>query len=72
LSPFQKGLFDGVLIGYRDNFGPLNDALDEITSAHGVTPTGITVAWITRHPANMPSGAGHDQARASSGVRRWL
>jgi predicted oxidoreductase len=52
-SPFQKGFFDGVFIGDHDNFGPLNDALDEIAAAHGVTPTGIAVAWITRHPANM-------------------
>ncbi|MCU1440928.1 MAG: aldo/keto reductase family oxidoreductase [Rhodoglobus sp.] len=52
-SPFQKGFFDGVFIGDRDNYGPLNDALDEIAAAHGVTPTGIAVAWITRHPANM-------------------
>ncbi|MCU1478104.1 MAG: aldo/keto reductase family oxidoreductase [Subtercola sp.] len=52
-SPFQKGFFDGVFIGDRENFGPLNDALDEIASAHGVTPTGIAVAWITRHPASM-------------------
>jgi predicted oxidoreductase len=52
-SPFQKGFFDGVFIGDRENFGPLNDALDEIATAHGVTPTGIAVAWITRHPANM-------------------
>lgn len=52
-SPFQKGFFDGVFIGDRENFGPLNDALDEIASAHGVTPTGIAVAWILRHPANM-------------------
>ena len=52
-SPFQKGFFDGVFIGDRENYGPLNDALDDIASAHGVTPTGIAVAWITRHPANM-------------------
>jgi predicted oxidoreductase len=52
-SPFQKGFFDGVFIGDRANFGPLNDALDEIAAAHGVTPTGIAVAWITTHPANM-------------------
>ena len=52
-SPFQKGFFDGVFIGDRENFGPLNDALDEIAAAHGVTPTGIAVAWILRHPANM-------------------
>ena len=52
-SPFQKGFFDGVFIGDRENYGELNDALDEIAAAHGVTPTGIAVAWITRHPANM-------------------
>lgn len=52
-SPFQKGFFDGVFLGDRENYGPLNDALDEIAAAHGVTPTGIAVAWITRHPARM-------------------
>ncbi len=52
-SPFQKGFFDGVFIGDRENYGPLNDALDEIAATHGVTPTGIAIAWITRHPANM-------------------
>ncbi|CAN5255808.1 aldo/keto reductase [soil metagenome] len=52
-SPFQKGFFDGVFLGDRQNFADLNDALDEIAAAHGVTPTGIAVAWITRHPANM-------------------
>jgi predicted oxidoreductase len=52
-SPFQKGFFDGVFLGDRENFADLNDALDEIAAAHGVTPTGIAVAWITRHPAHM-------------------
>ena len=52
-SPFQKGFFDGVFLGDREQFGPLNDALDEIAAAHGVTPTGIAVAWILRHPAKM-------------------
>ena len=52
-SPFQKGFFDGVFIGDRENYGPLNEALDEIAATHGATPTGIAVAWITRHPANM-------------------
>ena len=35
------------------NSAELNDALDVIAAAHGVTPTGIAVAWITRHPAKM-------------------
>jgi predicted oxidoreductase len=52
-SPFQKGFFDGVFIGDRDNYGELNQALDELSKAHGVTPIGIAVAWIVRHPANI-------------------
>jgi len=52
-SPFQKGFFDGVFVGDRKAYPDLNDALDEIAAAHGVTPTGIAVAWITRHPATM-------------------
>jgi predicted oxidoreductase len=52
-SPFQKGFFDGVFLGDRKAFGPLNDVIDELATSYGVTPTGIAVAWITRHPANM-------------------
>ena len=52
-SPFQKGFFDGVFLGDRKDFPELNLALDEIAAAHGITPTGVAVAWITRHPAKM-------------------
>ena len=52
-SPFQKGWFDGVFIGDRDTYPELNVALDEIAAAHGITPTGVAVAWITRHPADI-------------------
>ena len=52
-SPFQKGFFDGVFLGDRENYAELNDVLDEVAAAHGVTPTGIAVAWITRHPAHF-------------------
>jgi predicted oxidoreductase len=52
-SPFQKGFFDGVFIGDRDNYGELNRALDELSKAYGVTPSGIAVAWIVRHPARI-------------------
>lgn len=52
-SPFQKGFFDGVFIGDRKAFPELNDALDELAAAYGVTPTGIAAAWIIRHPANI-------------------
>lgn len=52
-SPFQKGFFDGVFVGDREALPELNDALDEIAAAHGITPTGVAVAWITRHPADI-------------------
>lgn len=52
-SPFQKGFFDGVFVGDREDYPELNDALDELAAKYGVTPTGIAVAWITRHPANI-------------------
>ncbi|WP_291049281.1 aldo/keto reductase [Herbiconiux sp.] len=52
-SPFQKGFFDGVFLGDREHYAELNDAIDELAAEYGVTPTGIAVAWITRHPARM-------------------
>ncbi len=52
-SPFQKRFFDGVFIGDRENYPELNDELDKLAKAYKVTPTGIAVAWITRHPANI-------------------
>ena len=52
-SPFQKGFFDGVFLGDRENYAELNDQIEALADKYGVTPTGIAVAWITRHPANM-------------------
>lgn len=52
-SPFQKGFFDGVFIGDREHYAELNDELDKLAAAYKVTPTGIAVAWLTRHPANI-------------------
>lgn len=52
-SPFQKGFFDGVFVGDRTDYAELNDVMDELAAKYDVTPTGIAVAWITRHPANM-------------------
>ena len=51
-SPFQKRWFDGVFVGDPE-LPALNRALNEIAEAHGITPTGVAVAWITRHPAQM-------------------
>lgn len=52
-SPFQKGFFDGVFLDDRETFGELNTRIDALAAKYDVTPTGIAVAWITRHPANM-------------------
>jgi len=52
-SPVQKGFFDGTFLGDRENYAELNDVLDELAETHGVTPTGIAIGWITRHPANI-------------------
>lgn len=52
-SPFQKGFFDGVFVGDRESHPELNNELDRLAKAYGVTPTGIAVSWITRHPANI-------------------
>ena len=52
-SPFQKGFFDGVFLGDRENYAELNDVIDDLARTYGVLPAAIAVAWITRHPANM-------------------
>ncbi len=52
-SPFQKGFFDGVFLGDRENYAGLNDVIEDLARTYGVSPAAIAVAWITRHPANM-------------------
>lgn len=52
-SPYQRGFFDGTFLGDRGRHAELNDVLDDLAAAYGVTPTGIATAWITRHPANI-------------------
>ncbi len=52
-SPVQRGFFEGVFIGDRENYAELNDVMDELAKKYAVTPTGVAIAWITRHPANL-------------------
>lgn len=52
-SPVQQGFFKGVFIGDRENYPELNEVMDEFAEKYRVTPTGIAIAWITRHPANI-------------------
>lgn len=51
-SPFQYGMFEGV---YVDNpkFPKLNEEMQKVADAHGVTKNAIATAWILRHPANI-------------------
>ncbi len=51
-SPFQYGFFEGAFLN-NDKFAELNQKIDEIASAWGVTNTAIAIAWLLRHPANM-------------------
>ena len=52
-SPFQAGFFKGPFVGDRERFPALNETLDSLAAAYGVTPTAIAAAWILRHPAGM-------------------
>ncbi len=51
-SPFQHGFFEGVFVD-NDKFPELNEKLAEIGSNYGLTNTGVAIAWILRHPANI-------------------
>ncbi len=51
-SPFQYGFFEGVFLD-NDKFPELNQKINQIAAAKGVTNTAIAIAWILRHPARM-------------------
>ena len=56
-SPFWHGAREGV---YVDNplFPELNAKLSEVAEKYGITPTGVVIAWMLRHPAHMQPVAG--------------
>jgi len=51
-SPYQYGYFEGVFVDHP-KFKKLNEVLDRLAVEYGVTSTGIAIAWINRHPANI-------------------
>lgn len=53
-SPFQYGYFDGPFVG-NEKFPELNKKLKFYADKYNVSPSGIAIAWINRHPANMQS-----------------
>lgn len=52
-SPFRYGFFEGFFVGNREKYAELNYKLDELAEKYQVSPDGIAIAWINRHPANM-------------------
>ena len=56
-SPFQYGFFEGAFVG-NEKFPKLNAKLQELADKYGVTPTGIAIAWINRHPAGIQTVIG--------------
>ena len=56
-SPVQHGFFKGSFIDNED-FPVLNEKLAEIGEKYGLTKTGVSAAWILRHPANIQLIAG--------------
>ncbi len=56
-SPFQARFFDGPFLG-NPKYGELNAVIDRLAAAYEVSPEAIAVAWLTRHPADMPVGLG--------------
>lgn len=51
-SPFQHGFFEGCFID-SDKYPELNKKLEEIGEKYGITKTGMALAWLLRHPANI-------------------
>jgi predicted oxidoreductase len=52
-SPFQYGMFEGTFMGNTEKFPKLNEVLADVASRYNVTPTGMAISWILRHPAKM-------------------
>jgi len=68
-SPFQHGFFEGPFIGNPD-YAELNAVLDEIAASYGITSTGLAIAWILRHPANMQPIVGTTNAERIAAIAK--
>lgn len=51
-SPFQYGMFKGPFLG-NEKFPELNQKIDEVAEARGITNSAVAIAWILRHPAKI-------------------
>ncbi len=68
-SPFQYGFFEGVFLD-NPKFPELNQKIDELAAAYGVTNTAIAIAWILRHPAHMQPIIGTTNAQRVQDICR--
>lgn len=60
-SPFQYGFFKGVFMD-SPKFPKLNAVMDRMCDKYGMTKTGLAIAWIQRHPAQIQSVLGTTNA----------
>jgi predicted oxidoreductase len=60
-SPFQCGFFKGVFMD-SPKFPKLNAVMDRMGEKYGMTKTGLAIAWIQRHPAQIQSVLGTTNA----------
>lgn len=49
-SPLQFGFIKGHFAG-NPEYDTLNKKLEEVAASYGITATGLSIAWILRHPA---------------------
>ncbi len=56
-SPFQFGFFEGVFVD-NPKFPELTKVMTRLAEEYGVTPTGLAIAWLQRHPAKMQTVIG--------------
>ncbi len=56
-SPFQHGYFGGVFLD-NPEYPELNAKLNELAGKYGITPTGVAIAWLMRHPAGFQTVTG--------------
>lgn len=58
-SPFQYGMFEGVFLKESGGrFDVLNSTMKDLADKYNVTVSGLTAAWILRHPASWQVLAG--------------
>lgn len=56
-SPLQYGFFEGSFVD-NEKFPELNEVLGRLAEQYDVTKSGVAIAWILRHPANIQAVVG--------------